>query len=61
MDLRKPGDEIDNLSELDEESMEPEECFPEREYKFSLDLRIITVQLLTYCTIGFKLLPTFIL
>ncbi|XP_039998843.1 sodium channel protein type 4 subunit alpha B-like [Xiphias gladius] len=29
VDLRKPGDEIDNLSELDEESMEPEECFPE--------------------------------
>uniref|UniRef100_UPI0037E891E9 sodium channel protein type 2 subunit alpha-like n=1 Tax=Semicossyphus pulcher TaxID=241346 RepID=UPI0037E891E9 len=29
VDLRKPGDEMDNFSELDEESMEPEECFPE--------------------------------
>ncbi|XP_045907766.1 sodium channel protein type 4 subunit alpha B-like [Micropterus dolomieu] len=29
VDLRKPGEEIDNLSELAEESMEPEECFPE--------------------------------
>ncbi|XP_058488891.1 sodium channel protein type 4 subunit alpha B-like [Solea solea] len=29
VDLRKPGDEIDNTSELAEESMEPEECFPE--------------------------------
>ncbi|XP_044074410.1 sodium channel protein type 4 subunit alpha B-like isoform X3 [Siniperca chuatsi] len=29
VDLRKPGDELDNLSELAEESMEPEECFPE--------------------------------
>lgn len=31
VDLRKPGEEIDNLSELAEESMEPEECFPECE------------------------------
>jgi len=31
VDLRKPGVEMDNLSELAEESMEPEECFPERE------------------------------
>uniref|UniRef100_A0A4W6CAG3 Sodium channel protein n=1 Tax=Lates calcarifer TaxID=8187 RepID=A0A4W6CAG3_LATCA len=29
VDLRKPGEDIDNLSELAEESMEPEECFPE--------------------------------
>ncbi|KAE8291302.1 Sodium channel protein type 2 subunit alpha [Larimichthys crocea] len=29
VDLRKPGEEMDNLSELAEESMEPEECFPE--------------------------------
>ncbi|XP_034470684.1 sodium channel protein type 4 subunit alpha-like [Hippoglossus hippoglossus] len=29
VDLRKPGEEIDNTSELAEESMEPEECFPE--------------------------------
>ncbi|XP_034559541.1 sodium channel protein type 4 subunit alpha-like [Notolabrus celidotus] len=29
VDLRKPGDEMDNFSELDEESMEPDECFPE--------------------------------
>ncbi|XP_062413678.1 sodium channel protein type 4 subunit alpha-like [Pungitius pungitius] len=29
VDLRKPGKEIDNLSELAEESMEPVECFPE--------------------------------
>ncbi|KAK9539343.1 hypothetical protein VZT92_004453 [Zoarces viviparus] len=29
VDLRKPGEEVDNLSELAEESMEPEECFPE--------------------------------
>ncbi|XP_069367023.1 sodium channel protein type 2 subunit alpha-like [Paralichthys olivaceus] len=29
VDLRKPGEEIDNISELAEESMEPEECFPE--------------------------------
>lgn len=31
VDLRKPGEEMDNLSELAEESMEPEECFPECE------------------------------
>ncbi|KAM9844709.1 sodium channel protein type 5 subunit alpha-like [Aulostomus maculatus] len=29
VDLRKPGEELDNLSELAEECMEPEECFPE--------------------------------
>ncbi|XP_026168712.1 sodium channel protein type 4 subunit alpha B-like [Mastacembelus armatus] len=29
VDLRKPGEEVDDLSELVEESMEPEECFPE--------------------------------
>nr|XP_046263562.1 sodium channel protein type 4 subunit alpha B-like [Scatophagus argus] len=29
VDLRKPGEEMDVLSELAEESMEPEECFPE--------------------------------
>ncbi|XP_040912147.1 sodium channel protein type 4 subunit alpha B-like isoform X1 [Toxotes jaculatrix] len=29
VDLRKPGEEMDNFSELDEESMDPEECFPE--------------------------------
>ncbi|AWP04538.1 Sodium channel protein [Scophthalmus maximus] len=29
VDLRKPGEEIENISELAEESMEPEECFPE--------------------------------
>ncbi|XP_076018343.1 sodium channel protein type 2 subunit alpha-like isoform X2 [Genypterus blacodes] len=29
VDLRMPGDEIDNLSELAEEKKEPEECFPE--------------------------------
>lgn len=29
VDLRKPGEEMDNFSELAEESMEPEECFPE--------------------------------
>ncbi|XP_044223047.1 sodium channel protein type 4 subunit alpha B-like [Thunnus albacares] len=29
VDLRKPGDEMGYLFELDEESMEPEECFPE--------------------------------
>ncbi|XP_060940112.1 sodium channel protein type 4 subunit alpha B-like isoform X1 [Limanda limanda] len=29
VDLRKPGEEKDNISELAEESMEPEECFPE--------------------------------
>ncbi|XP_054452035.1 sodium channel protein type 4 subunit alpha B-like [Anoplopoma fimbria] len=29
VDLRKPGEEMDNLSEMAEESMEPEECFPE--------------------------------
>lgn len=31
VDLRKPGEEMDNFSELAEESMEPEECFPECE------------------------------
>lgn len=31
VDLRKPGEEMDNLSDLAEESMEPEECFPECE------------------------------
>lgn len=31
MDLRKPGEEEDNLSVLDEDSMEPDECFPECE------------------------------
>uniref|UniRef100_A0AAQ4PTR9 Sodium channel protein n=1 Tax=Gasterosteus aculeatus aculeatus TaxID=481459 RepID=A0AAQ4PTR9_GASAC len=29
VDLRKPGEEMDNLSEVAEESMEPVECFPE--------------------------------
>ncbi|XP_057712848.1 sodium channel protein type 4 subunit alpha B-like isoform X2 [Corythoichthys intestinalis] len=29
VDLRKPGEELDNLSDLAEECMEPEECFPE--------------------------------
>ncbi|KAK2821990.1 hypothetical protein Q5P01_022055 [Channa striata] len=29
VDLRKPGEEVDNLSGLAEDSMEPEECFPE--------------------------------
>ncbi|XP_008286722.1 sodium channel protein type 4 subunit alpha-like [Stegastes partitus] len=29
VDLRRPGEEEDNLSELDDESMEPEECFPD--------------------------------
>uniref|UniRef100_A0A672I531 Sodium channel protein n=1 Tax=Salarias fasciatus TaxID=181472 RepID=A0A672I531_SALFA len=29
VDLRKPGEEADNFSELAEESLEPEECFPE--------------------------------
>uniref|UniRef100_A0AAX7UBB7 Sodium channel protein n=1 Tax=Astatotilapia calliptera TaxID=8154 RepID=A0AAX7UBB7_ASTCA len=29
VDLRKPGEEEDNLSVLDEDSMEPDECFPE--------------------------------
>uniref|UniRef100_A0A671YMA5 Sodium channel protein n=1 Tax=Sparus aurata TaxID=8175 RepID=A0A671YMA5_SPAAU len=29
VDLRKPGEEMDEFSMLDEESMEPEECFPE--------------------------------
>ncbi|XP_029930098.1 sodium channel protein type 4 subunit alpha-like [Myripristis murdjan] len=29
VDLRKPGEEMDNFSELAEETMEPEECFPE--------------------------------
>ncbi|KAM3866083.1 sodium channel protein type 2 subunit alpha-like [Diretmus argenteus] len=29
VDLRKPGEERDNFSELAEETMEPEECFPE--------------------------------
>ncbi|XP_055359842.1 sodium channel protein type 4 subunit alpha B-like isoform X2 [Betta splendens] len=29
VDLRKPGEEVDNLSVMAEESMEPEECFPE--------------------------------
>ncbi|XP_068604538.1 sodium channel protein type 5 subunit alpha-like [Brachionichthys hirsutus] len=28
VDLRKAGDEMDNLSELAEENLEPEECFP---------------------------------
>lgn len=31
VDLRKPGEEMDNLSELAQETMEPEECFPECE------------------------------
>ncbi|XP_072297150.1 sodium channel protein type 2 subunit alpha-like isoform X1 [Eucyclogobius newberryi] len=29
VDLRKPGEEQDNLSELGEDNMDPEECFPE--------------------------------
>ncbi|XP_069567430.1 sodium channel protein type 2 subunit alpha-like [Brachyistius frenatus] len=29
VDLRKPGEEEDNFSELVEDNMEPEECFPE--------------------------------
>lgn len=32
VDLRKPGEEVDNLSIMAEESMEPEECFPECEH-----------------------------
>ncbi|KAF3698987.1 Sodium channel protein type 3 subunit alpha [Channa argus] len=29
VDLRKPGEEVDNLSGLADDSMDPEECFPE--------------------------------
>ncbi|XP_041848219.1 sodium channel protein type 1 subunit alpha-like [Melanotaenia boesemani] len=29
VDLRKPGEEEDNFSDLDEDSMEPDDCFPE--------------------------------
>ncbi|KAG7227357.1 hypothetical protein INR49_000362, partial [Caranx melampygus] len=29
VDLRRPGDEVDDFSELDDESMEPDECFPD--------------------------------
>uniref|UniRef100_A0AAQ6ILV2 Sodium channel protein n=1 Tax=Anabas testudineus TaxID=64144 RepID=A0AAQ6ILV2_ANATE len=29
VDLRKPGEEVDNISMMAEESLEPEECFPE--------------------------------
>ncbi|XP_023820946.1 sodium channel protein type 4 subunit alpha [Oryzias latipes] len=29
VDLRKPGEEADDLSELSEDSMEPEDCFPQ--------------------------------
>uniref|UniRef100_A0A665XDI3 Sodium channel protein n=1 Tax=Echeneis naucrates TaxID=173247 RepID=A0A665XDI3_ECHNA len=32
VDLRRPGDETDKLSELAEESMEPDDCFPDCEY-----------------------------
>ncbi|XP_014831346.1 PREDICTED: sodium channel protein type 2 subunit alpha-like [Poecilia mexicana] len=28
VDMRKPGEEEDDLSELDDDSMEPEDCFP---------------------------------
>lgn len=43
MDLRKPGEELDNFSELAEESMEPEECFPECK-SFNTTLLISTLQ-----------------
>lgn len=33
VDLRRPGDEIDDFSELADESMEPDECFPDCKYK----------------------------
>ncbi|MEQ2216995.1 hypothetical protein XENOCAPTIV_007809, partial [Xenoophorus captivus] len=32
VDMRKPGEEEDDLSEMDDDSMEPENCFPECEY-----------------------------
>lgn len=43
VDLRKPGVELDNFSELAEESMEPEECFPECK-PFNTTLLISTLQ-----------------
>ena len=32
VDLRRPGEDRDDLSELAEETMEPEQCFPECVY-----------------------------
>lgn len=32
VDLRKPGEEADELSEADEEATDPEDCFPEGKY-----------------------------
>lgn len=43
VDLRKPGEELDNFSELAEESMEPEECFPECE---SLNIAALLISML---------------
>lgn len=31
VDMRRPGEEEEDLSELDDDGMEPEDCFPERE------------------------------
>lgn len=42
VDLRKPGEELDNFSELAEESMEPEECFPECE-SFNISALLISI------------------
>lgn len=32
MDLRKPGEEEDEYSEMAEEAMEPDNCFPDCKY-----------------------------
>ena len=40
VDLRKPGEEMDDFSELAEENMEPEDCFPECE---KLQFRVVTL------------------
>lgn len=32
MDLRKPGEEEDEYSEMAEEAMDPENCFPDGEH-----------------------------
>lgn len=52
MDLRKPGEVEDDISELAEDGMEPEDCFPKRECEIRSELSVISLQkLLLHCRV----------
>lgn len=57
MDLRKPGEEADDLSELSEDSMEPEDCFPQCEHNviilstYSDEISVFGVFITCFCSI----------